>query len=110
MKIAISTTAGVISEHFGHCEAFAVFTVEDNKITHEEMVNPPAHEPGSHPRFLHELGVTVVISGGMGMKAQQLMQQNGIKVLIGMCPLPLKELVEKYLQDKLESGANPCDH
>lgn len=110
MKIAIPTTAGELSAHFGHCEAFAVFTVENGKIVKEETINPPVHEPGSHPRFLHELGVTVVISGGMGIKAQELMQQNGIQVIIGACPLPLKELVEKYLQDELEPGDNPCDH
>ncbi|MCB5254868.1 MAG: NifB/NifX family molybdenum-iron cluster-binding protein [Candidatus Cloacimonadaceae bacterium] len=110
MKIAIPTTAGELSAHFGHCETFAVYTVENGKIVKEETINPPAHEPGSHPRFLHELGVTVVISGGMGMKAQQLMQENGIQVISGTCPLPLRELVEKYLQNKLESGDNPCDH
>ena len=110
MKIAIPTTAGELSAHFGHCETFAVCTIENDKIAHEEMINPPAHEPGSHPKFLHDLGVTVVISGGMGMKAQQLMQENGIQVITGTCQLPLKELVEVYLKDGLQSGNNPCDH
>jgi len=110
MKIAIPLTSGVISAHFGHCQEFAVFTIEDGKIVKEETLDPPAHEPGSHPSFLHQQGVTVVIAQGMGMKAQQLMQQNGIRVIIGTSSLPLKELVDMHLQGKLESGNNLCDH
>ena len=110
MKVAIPISGGELSSHFGHCEAFAVFTIEDARIVKEERIDPPVHEPGSHPRFLHEIGVSVVIAGGMGMKAQELMQQNGIEVIIGVCPLPLNELVQMYIDNKLEGGDNRCDH
>ncbi|SRR5690554_1034931 len=110
MKIAIPLTQGEISSHFGHCEAFAIYAIENGKIAAQETVAPPAHEPGSHPRFLHELGVTVVIAGGMGMKAQELMHQNGIELIIGVCPLALDDIVNMYLQNKLEAGENSCDH
>ena len=110
MKLAMPLTAGELSSHFGHCETFAVFTIEDGKIVLQEEINPPVHEPGSHPRFLHEMGVSVVIAGGMGIKAQNLMAENGIEVIIGVCPLPLPELVQMYLEHKLEAGENRCDH
>jgi predicted Fe-Mo cluster-binding NifX family protein len=110
MKIAIPLTSDQISAHFWHCEKFAIFTIEDSKIVKEEKLDPPTHEPGSHPRFLHDLGVSVVISGGMGMQAQNLMQQNGIEVIIGVCPLPLKEIVEMYIKNTLEAGDNLCSH
>ena len=110
MKIAIPTAQGELSSHFGHCEAFAIFTVEDGKIIKQETVDPPVHEPGSHPAFLHSLGCSVVIAGGMGVKAQELMCQNGIKVVVGVPPFPLDKLIELYLEGKLESGDNRCDH
>lgn len=110
MKIAFPMTGGELSSHFGHCEVFSVFTLESGKIVKAETLDPPVHEPGSHPRFLQEQGVSVVISGGMGIKAQDLMQQNNIKVVVGVCPKPLSELVELYIQGKLESGDNLCDH
>ncbi len=103
-------TQGELSSHFGHCESFAVFTIEDGQITKHEDINPPVHEPGSHPRFLHELGVKVVIAGGMGIKAQDLMHQNGIEVIVGVCPKPLTELVDMYINNQLEAGDNRCDH
>lgn len=110
MKIAIPLTQGVLSSHFGHCEAFAVYTVEEARVVKTETIDPPVHEPGSHPKFLHDLGCTVVIAGGMGMKAQELFCANNIKVVVGVSDLPLEELVQQYLQGKLESGDNRCDH
>lgn len=110
MKIAIPLAQGELSSHFGHCEAFAIYTIENNQIVKEEMVAPPVHEPGSHPRFLSELGCSVVIAGGMGVKAQDLFCQNGIKVVVGVPTMPLKELVNTYLQGNLENGDNRCDH
>lgn len=110
MKIAIPITQGKISAHFGHCEAFAIFTIEDNKIVKEEILDPPVHEPGSHPAFLNKQGCKVVIAGGMGNRAQDLMCAQGIKVIVGAPQLPLRELVEQYLRGDLQSGQNRCDH
>ena len=110
MKIAIPLTANEISSHFGHCEKFAVFEIENAEIKAKEILDPPAHEPGSHPAFLKTHGVSVVIAGGMGMRAQQLMQNSGIEVIVGVCPQPLEELVKLYLEKKLEAGENRCDH
>ncbi len=110
MKIAIPLTDGKLSAHFGHCQVFAIYTIENNNIVKEETVDPPAHEPGSHPAFLRELGCSVVIAGGMGSRAQELMCGNGIEVVVGAPQLPLKELISMYLQGKLESGENGCDH
>ncbi len=110
MKIAFPLTQRKISAHFGHCEEFAVLTVEDGKIVKEEYLTPPAHEPGSHPKFLNEHGVTVVIAGGMGMRAQELMAENGIKSYVGVCHQPLSDLVAQYVKGELEAGDNLCDH
>ncbi len=110
MKIAFPLTQRKISAHFGHCEEFAVLTVEDGKVVKEEYLTPPEHEPGSHPKFLNEHGVTVVIAGGMGMRAQQLMAENGITSYVGVCHQPLSDLVALYLKGELEAGDNLCDH
>jgi len=31
MKVAIPTRGNVVDDHFGHCEAYTVFTVNENK-------------------------------------------------------------------------------
>jgi predicted Fe-Mo cluster-binding NifX family protein len=109
-KIAISITGGELSSHFGHTEQYVIFTVKDKEIVDEVYAIPPEHEYGSHPRFLKELNCNVVITGGMGMKAQQLLSSYGIKTVIGVPNLPVKELISNYLQNTLETGINRCDH
>jgi predicted Fe-Mo cluster-binding NifX family protein len=112
MKIAIPLTYGQLSAHFGHCEQFALVQVHpsNNGAFTTEYVVPPPHEPGVLPRWLHELGVDVIIAGGMGQRAQQLFAQNGIQVVVGARCRPVKETVTDYLTGTLVSGENPCDH
>jgi len=109
-KIAIPTTGGVLSSHFGHCEKFAVYEIKENKIVKEELISPPPHEPGSHPAFLRGLGCDTIIAGGMGSRAQGLFAQNNIEVIIGLRSNNLKGLIEEYLAGNLQSGENLCDH
>ena len=81
MKFAIPLAEGKLTAHFGHCREFALVEVEDAKIKTKETLEPPPHEPGALPRWLHEIGTDVIIAGGMGARALDLFAQNGIKVL-----------------------------
>jgi len=98
--------------HFGHCEQFAIIDADPNtkKITGQEMLTPPAHEPGVLPKWLHSLGVNVIISGGMGMRAQQLFTQNGIEVVVGASVDSPEKVIRNYLAGTLKTGSNVCDH
>lgn len=109
-KIAIPTTNKVLSAHFGHCEKFVIYNVVDSKIAKEEWITPPPHEPGSHPKFLRDMGCETIIAGGMGERAQTLFAENNIEVFIGVPDIPLTELIERYIGSELKSGNNLCDH
>jgi len=112
MRIAIPLVQGKLSLHFGHCEQFAIFDIDDNlkKIINRKDAAPPGHEPGMLPRWLHENDVSVIIAGGMGQRAQQLFTQNDIEVVVGASSGTPEELISAYLQDTLETGDNICDH
>jgi ATP-binding protein involved in chromosome partitioning len=112
MRIAVPLAQGKLSLHFGHCDQFAIFEVDDNlkKLINRNDAVPPAHAPGVLPKWLHENDVNVIIAGGMGQRAQQLFSQNDIKVVIGASADSPEELVSAYLQDALETGDNICDH
>jgi predicted Fe-Mo cluster-binding NifX family protein len=109
-KVAIPISQGKLSTHFGQTEGYMVFSVKDNRVIAEEFAIPPPHEYGSHPRFLKDIGCNVVIAGGMGIKAQALMREFGIDTIIGVEMLPVADLIDQYLQGKLQSGPNRCDH
>jgi ATP-binding protein involved in chromosome partitioning len=112
MRIAIPLVQGKLSLHFGHCEQFAIVTVdgESREIAKREDMAPPAHEPGVLPRWLHEMGVNVIIAGGMGQRAQQLFAQNDIDVVVGAPDNSPEKLVTQYVTGQLQCGENVCDH
>ena len=112
MKIAVPIASGRLSMHFGHCEQFAILEVDKaaGKVLGITMHNPPAHEPGALPRWLHEIGADVIIAGGMGQRAQGLFAQNGIDVVVGAPSETPEELAAAFLEGRLEVGDNICDH
>ena len=112
MRYAIPVSAGVLSPHFGHCEQFALIDADENKksILKKEMVTAPPHQPGLLPSWLAGQGVQVVIAGGMGSNAISLFQQNGINVLLGAPSNTPEKVVSDYLQGRLVTGDNRCDH
>ncbi|MCF8373578.1 MAG: NifB/NifX family molybdenum-iron cluster-binding protein [Bacteroidales bacterium] len=109
-KFAIPTLNQGLTAHFGHCEKFAILDVVDNKVVNEEYVTPPVHQPGVYPKYLADLGVNIIIAGGMGVKAQNLFAENNIQVYMGVQEGLPKQLVEDYLNNQLKTGMNLCDH
>lgn len=110
-KIAIPVdNQDILDAHFGHCAFFAVLNLENETIVSEERLTPPPHEPGLLPKWLAEKGISDIIAGGMGQKAIQLFNQNGVNVFVGAPKLSAKELIEAYLQNSLTFSANYCDH
>ncbi len=112
MRIAIPLANGRLSMHFGHCEAFALIDADPQTkaILKQETVPAPEHEPGLLPRWLAAQGVSVVLAGGMGQRAQALFAENGIKVVAGVTPERPEQLVNQYLAGTLVTGENVCDH
>jgi len=108
MKFALPVEDGRLSDKFGHASHFAVFTVKEGGIKSKELIPSPSPEPGGLPEWLDDLGVTHVIAGSLGEKAQGLLTKKGIEVTAG-APLEAPEaLVEKYLKETLTTS--PREH
>lgn len=112
MKVAIPTANGKLNSHFGHCDNFIIFEVDEKskKILSKSDLTPPPHEPGLLPRWLGERGINLVIAGGMGGRAQTLFAEQGIKVVTGAPADDAQKLVEAYFGGTLVTGDNTCDH
>lgn len=112
MKYAIPVSGGAVSPHFGHCEQFALFDVEEQekKISNKELIPSPEHQPGLLPGWLAEKGVSIVIAGGMGPMAQDIFRRNGINVVLGVMENDPEKAVLGHLNGTLTVGDNVCDH
>jgi len=109
-KMAVPLAGGMLTNHFGHCEQFAVMEVADGALKNKEILTPPPHEPGVLPRWLGDMGVDLIIAGGMGQRAINLFNERGVKVITGAPCLAPEELLQQYLSGTLSTGANVCDH
>jgi predicted Fe-Mo cluster-binding NifX family protein len=109
-RVAIPVQDGKLSMHFGQSHLFFIYDVREGKITGKEEVIPPEHGPEVYPRWLAELGVTDVITGGIGQKAIDVFLREKINVFDGAPEKEAGELVNDYLSGDLESLGNYCDH
>ena len=112
MKYAVPVTGGIMSPHFGHCEQFAFFDVDEQtrEITHKEFITSPEHQPGLLPVWLAERGASVVIAGGMGPRAIDLLEQCNIGVVLGATESDPEKAVLSHLSGDLATADNICDH
>ena len=107
IKIAVASENEMVTEHFGHCVNFNVFEVENDQIIKSESLANPGHRPGVLPNFLNEMGVNVVISGGMGAGAIDIFNEKGIEVIVGASG-NAKAAAEAYLSGTLKSTGSVC--
>ena len=107
---AIPTLNGKSCAHFGHCQSFAVVQVDGSDVGNVLFMDPPAHQPGTYPRFLADQGVNIVIAGGMGVMAQNLFRENNIEIHMGVGVEEPGFLVSQFLSNELQTGDNLCNH
>ena len=112
MRYAVPVNNGSLSAHFGHCEHFALIDVDEARkvVLRKELVPSPGHQPGLLPVWLAEQGVSVVIAGGMGSRAQNLFSESRIEVVIGAMEDDPERAVLNYIGGSLATGDNICDH
>ncbi|MEG6584867.1 iron-sulfur cluster carrier protein MrpORP [Dendrosporobacter sp. 1207_IL3150] len=110
MKVAIPLVSGKLCTHFGHCEHFAIITVNDGRIIKQELLTPPPHAPGVIPNWVADQGCTDIIVGGIGEAAQAILQNRGVKVTCGAPSDTPENLLDKYMKGELVDSGNSCDH
>ena len=75
-----------ISYHFGHCPYFVVVDIEGDEIVRVQSIENPLageHAAGDLPSFMQSIGANVIVTGGMGPKAQQYFAEMGIQPVTG---------------------------
>jgi predicted Fe-Mo cluster-binding NifX family protein len=109
-RVAIPVEGDVISSHFGHSKLFNIYTVDNSLITKTEVLTPPPHEPGSVPRWLKSLNVDIVVAKGIGQKAVEILNSQGIEVNIGVNSCTPENAIDEWIHGALKTGENLCDH
>lgn len=112
MKVAVPTRGNNVDDHFGHCEAYTIFTVDaNNKIEKTELLPSPqgCGCKSNIASVLKEMGITVMLAGNMGGGALNILNRHGIEVYRG-CSGDVRKLAESYLEGKISDSGLGCAH
>jgi len=111
MKIAIPIQSNKkIGDHFGHCESYNVFTVSESNEIIEVQNLKSAEGCGCKSDIAQVLalqGVTVMLAGGIGNGAINVLNNAGIKVIRG-CSGDAEEVVKQYIAGSIVDGGISC--
>jgi predicted Fe-Mo cluster-binding NifX family protein len=111
MKIAVPVTKeNQIDSHFGHCESYGIFTIsEKNEIAGIKSVGSPqgCGCKSDIASVLASDGVTIMLAGGIGGGAINVLNNSGIEVIRG-CSGDATEVVKLYLSGLVEDRGSSC--
>lgn len=110
MKIAVTYEAGNIFQHFGHTETFKVYEVQEGKVIASQVVDTNGSGHGALATLLYDLGVNMLICGGIGGGAQMALAQAGIPVYGGVSG-SADAAVDAFLRGELNYNPDVrCSH
>lgn len=112
MRIAVSSASkdglsSRVSGHFGGSPCFVFVDLVDGRIGNViSLDNPsyPQHGPGQVPAFVIENGANVLLTGGMGAHALELLQHAGVEARTGASGA-VSDAIQQYLDARLSSTA-----
>lgn len=112
MKVAVPTRGNEVDGHFGHCEAYTIFSIDGNNKIEKVEILPSPQGCGCKSNIaavLYEMGVGVMLAGNMGGGALNVLKNHGINVYRG-CSGDVRQLTEAFLEGKIGDSGEGCQH
>ena len=111
MKIAVPVTADKqVDGHFGHCEYYSIFSISaEGEITDVKTI-PSVEGCGCKSNIAGVLaadGVTIMLAGGIGGGAINVLFNSGIEVVRG-CSGEAAEVVKSFVAGTLADSGESC--
>jgi len=112
MKIALPTMGNLIDDHFGHCENYTIFTIDENDQIAGKEIIPSVTGCGCKSGIaavLREKGVEIMLAGNMGDGALNVLNGHGIAVFRG-CRGDVTDVTMTFLKGELDDSGESCGH
>ena len=110
MKIAVTYENNEVFQHFGRCENFKVFEIENNEIKNAQVINSNGTGHGALAGFLANLGVEILICGGIGLGARNALASVNIQVYPGTNG-NVDDIIQDFIKGNLDFDPNTqCHH
>ncbi|KQM12045.1 hypothetical protein AOA80_04740 [Methanomassiliicoccales archaeon RumEn M1] len=107
-RVAISATGasieGEMDHHFGRCRCFAIAEGE-HMLTIENTARDASEGAGvKAAQLMIDNRVDVVITGSLGPKASQVLEEAGIRSFVGISG-KVADVLERYRKGRLEASS-----
>jgi len=111
MKIATTyCNDGTIFQHFGQTRLFKLYDVSENIVTETSILNSGEYSHGSLVDLLKQNSIDILICGGIGGGALDILNKSGIETFPGVSGDSDEALI-KYLNSALNRNTDPtCNH
>lgn len=109
MKIAVPTKGKNVDDHFGHCEYYNIYTIENNEIKGEEKLPSPegCGCKSNIVNVLKDMGVSIMLAGNIGEGAKIKLENCDIRVIRG-CHGIATDIVKAYLHNEIKDSGIGC--
>lgn len=105
MIIAVAYSNGNVYQHFGHTAQFQIYRAENGRLVENRCVDTAGTGHGALAQWLKDMGVDILICGGIGSAAREALDAAGIRVFGGVKG-DADEAVELFLAGVLPY--DPC--
>ena len=113
MKTAVPVTKNnQVDDHFGHCEYYNIYTLAENGLINDVQTIPSTQGCGCKSNIagiLASHGVTLMLAGGIGGGAINVLNHSGIEVIRG-CSGNAAEVIKNYSDGKIKDSGESCLH
>lgn len=120
MKVAVPTRDNRVDDHFGHCDHYTIYTIENKQIINTETLPSPegCGCKSGIAAELQNIGVEVMLAGNMGEGAKKKLEAHGIRVIRG-CAGSVDVVIGGFLAGAImdsglgcagHSGEHQCGH
>ena len=101
---------GEIFQHFGHTRWFALYEIKEGAVASHRLIDAEGSGHSALGGFLKENGVDLLICGGIGGGAKNVLAAAGIELVSGVSG-SIDEAVKAFLAGRLKDDpAAECDH
>jgi predicted Fe-Mo cluster-binding NifX family protein len=111
MKIAVPVTStNQVDGHFGHCEFYSIYNISDEGKISEIRTIPSFQGCGCKSNIAGVLavdGVTIMLAGGIGSGAINVLNNAGIDVIRG-CEGDAAEVVKSFVAGSISDSGESC--
>ena len=103
-KVAIPVYNGKLSEFFGQCNHYQIYTIDNNLVKSEELEMPPKNDISKMPEWVSEKGITDIITYKIDKRIIMLFNAFKVNLYVGVDIDAPDKLIGDFIAERIKSN------